>query len=197
MNGKNRVCVSGIVQTMPQFSHSLFEENFYSIYIGVERLSGYIDILPVTLPEALAREVVIGKQVGIIGQLRSYNKFIDGASRLILTVFAKELDFNAQTKCNEICLDGYICKPVVYRTTPFQREIADLLLAVNRQYSKSDYIPCIAWGRNARECKPLSVGDRLKIVGRIQSREYEKQLPDGSACIRTAYEVSISNLEFL
>ncbi|MDL2289301.1 single-stranded DNA-binding protein [Clostridia bacterium OttesenSCG-928-F22] len=194
MSVNNSVKLSGVVQTIPQYSHCVYGERLYSFYLGVERLSGYIDILPITIGEQLASQIIIGRHACITGQLRSYNKFLDGASRLILTVFAKEVSLSVAHRVNEICLEGFICKPVIYRTTPFNREITDILLAVNRQYNKSDYIPCILWGKNARNCKDLEIGTQVEVLGRVQSREYEKQSADGTVSIRTAYEVSVANI---
>ena len=138
-----------------------------------------------------------GSAVRIQGQVRSYNKWMNGTNRLIITIFARELRLVDRTSAsvNEVCLLGHLCKEPIYRITPFRREITDLLLAINRAYHKSDYIPCIAWGHNARFAGTLSVGDVIRLRGRLQSREYEKQLPDGRVATRTAYEVSISGLE--
>ena len=161
------------------------------------RLSGQADILPVTLSERLIQgaELGKGKSICALGQFRSYNKIENGRSRLMLTVFVRELLPELPDKNpNSILLSGYICKPPVYRTTPFNREIADVLVAVNRAYNKSDYIPCIAWGRNARFVKNLTVGDRIAISGRIQSREYQKKLSETDIRTMTAYEVSVSKL---
>ena len=161
------------------------------------RLSGQADVLPITLSERLIQGAMLGKGKSIcaLGQFRSYNKIENGKSRLMLTVFIRELlDELPDKNPNSILLSGYICKPPVYRTTPFNREIADILVAVNRAYNKSDYIPCIAWGRNARFVKNLSVGDRIAISGRIQSREYQKKLSEMNIKTMTAYEVSVSKL---
>ena len=152
--------------------------------------------MPVTVSERIMTESMgVGSHVCALGQFRSYNKLEDGKSRLMLTVFVRELLDEQQGKNpNSIVLSGYVCKPPVYRTTPFNREIADLLIAVNRSYNKSDYIPAIAWGRNARFVRNLAVGDRVALSGRIQSREYQKKQPDESFLTMTAYEVSISKL---
>ena len=171
-------------------------EGFYEFYVKVMRLSGQADILPVTVSERImTEEMKVGGYICALGQFRSYNK-VDGAkSRLMLTVFVRELLEAPPVKNpNSIVLSGYICKPPVYRTTPFNREIADLLVAVNRSYNKSDYIPAIAWGRNARFVRNLAVGDKIALSGRIQSREYQKKQPDESFVSMTAYEVSISKL---
>jgi hypothetical protein len=179
------------------FSHEVYGEGFYEFYVRVMRLSGQADILPVTLSERLIQGAMLGKGKSIcaLGQFRSYNKIEGGKSRLMLTVFVRELlDDLPDKNPNSILLSGYICKPPIYRTTPFNREIADVLVAVNRAYNKSDYIPCIAWGRNARFVRNLNVGDRIAISGRIQSREYQKRLSDSDVRTMTAYEVSVSKL---
>ena len=190
----NRVLLFGEVNSELSFSHDLYGEKFYSFILKVKRLSNYCDLLPITISERLlaSEQLQLGQQVSINGQLRSYNKYIDGRGRLILTVFAKEISFDTpQENPNLIVLKGYVCKPPIYRTTPFNREIADLLVAVNRAYNKSDYIPCIAWGRNAKYAQILNVGEMITIEGRIQSREYEKVTEDGVAQKRIAYEVSV------
>lgn len=193
----NKVFVSGEIITEAQFSHEVYGEGFYEISILVKRLSGQGDILPVTISERLIenKNLKIGDTINALGQFRSYNKLVDGKSKLMLTIFVRELlDYNPAKNPNSIVLSGYICKPPIYRTTPFNREIADLLIAVNRSYNKSDYIPCIAWGRNARFAKNLAVGEKIAIAGRIQSREYQKRLEDEQIAVLTAYEVSISKL---
>lgn len=193
----NRVYIAGEIVSDATFSHEVYGEGFYEFFIRVMRLSGQADILPITLSERLIQGGMLckGKSICALGQFRSYNKIENGRSRLMLTVFVRELlDELPDKNPNSILLSGYICKPPIYRTTPFNREIADLLVAVNRAYNKSDYIPCIAWGRNARFVKNLSVGDRIAISGRIQSREYQKKLNDTDMRVMTAYEVSVSKL---
>ncbi|MBQ9730462.1 MAG: single-stranded DNA-binding protein [Clostridia bacterium] len=193
----NKVFLSGEIVSEATFSHEVYGEGFYEFFVRVYRLSGQADILPVTVSERLAQraDLVMGKSICAIGQFRSYNKIENGKSRLMLTVFIRELLEEPQGKNpNSILLSGYICKPPVYRTTPFNREIADVLVAVNRAYNKSDYIPCIAWGRNARFVKNLKVGDRVAVSGRIQSREYQKKLSETDIRTMTAYEVSVSKL---
>ena len=193
----NKVYIFGEIVSDATFSHEVYGEGFYEFFVKVMRLSGQADILPVTLSERLIRDGLLGKGKTIcaLGQFRSYNKLENGKSRLMLTVFVRELLDDAEDKNpNSILLSGYICKPPVYRTTPFNREIADLLIAVNRSYNKSDYIPCIAWGRNARFVKNLSVGDKIAVSGRIQSREYQKKLSETDVKTMTAYEVSVSKL---
>ncbi|MSS43765.1 single-stranded DNA-binding protein [Anaerosalibacter bizertensis] len=202
----NKVIIVGKVVSEKEFSHEMYGEGFYNFELGVPRLSDYIDILPVTISERLLVNIdlVNGKYVLIEGQLRSYNRYVNNSNRLVLTVFARdiyepkdeEID-ELLKKPNEIFIDGYICKPPVYRTTPFGREITDLLIAVNRPYNKSDYIPCISWGRNARFCEKLLVGDHVRLWGRIQSRDYQKRLSNGEVITRTAYEVSISKFEYI
>ena len=193
----NRVFLMGEIVSEAEFSHEVYGEGFYELYVKVMRLSGQADVLPVTVSERLieGHDLKVGSTICALGQFRSYNKLEGGRSRLMLTVFVRELIGNdgAQNP-NSIVLSGYICKPPVYRTTPFNREIADLLVAVNRAYNKSDYIPCIAWGRNARFVQTLKVGDRIALSGRIQSREYTKRLSETEAVTMTAYEVSVSKL---
>ena len=193
----NRVYISGEIVSDATFSHEVYGEGFYEFFVRVMRLSGQADILPITISERLIQGGMLckGKTVCALGQFRSYNKIENGRSRLMLTVFVRELlDELPDKNPNSILLSGYICKPPIYRTTPFNREIADILIAVNRAYNKSDYIPCIAWGRNARFVKNLTVGDKIAISGRIQSREYQKKLSETDIKTMTAYEVSVSKL---
>ena len=193
----NKVFISGEIVTEAEFSHEVYVEGFYEKNVLVKRLSGQGDILPVTVSERLISDgaLSVGVTINALGQFRSYNKLVDGKSKLLLTVFVRELLEEAPIKNpNSIVLMGYICKPPVYRTTPFNREIADILIAVNRSYNKSDYIPCIAWGRNARFAKNLAVGEKIALSGRIQSREYQKRVTDDDVRTLTAYEVSISKL---
>ena len=193
----NKVFISGEIVSDAEFSHEVYGEGFYEMYVLVKRLSGQGDILPVTVSERLItdRDLKVGVTINALGQFRSYNKLVDGKSKLMLTVFVRELLSDAPVRNpTNIVLTGYICKPPVYRTTPFNREIADILIAVNRSYNKSDYIPCIAWGRNARFAKNLAVGEKIAVSGRIQSREYQKRVTDDDVRTMTAYEVSISKL---
>ena len=193
----NKVYVMGEIVSDAKFSHEVYGEGFYEFFVKVPRLSGQADILPVTLSERLIQGATLekGKTLCAVGQFRSYNKLENGKSRLMLTVFVRELLEELPDKNpNSILLSGYICKPPVYRTTPFNREIADVLIAVNRAYNKSDYIPCIAWGSNARFVQNLTVGDRIAVSGRIQSREYQKKFSDTDIRTMTAYEVSVSKL---
>lgn len=195
----NRVYIHGEIVSDAKLSHTVYGEGFYEFFVKVLRLSGQADVLPVTVSERIMTdEMKSGATISAIGQFRSYNKLEDGRSRLILTVFVRELLPRPMGKNpNSIVLSGYICKPPVYRTTPFNREIADMLIAVNRSYNKSDYIPAIAWGRNARFVEKLTTGEKVALSGRIQSREYQKKQDDGSFLTMTAYEVSISKLAAL
>ena len=206
----NYLTLVGKVTGEKKFSHEIYGERFYIFNLSIPRLSGNSDIIPITVSERLIKEDTLqeGNKLLIKGQFRSYNSYENEKNRLILTVFAKdilEVEENEGEEendivrkdiiTNEVVLVGYICKKPIYRQTPFGREIADLLLAVNRAYNKSDYIPCIAWGRNARFCQNLEVGTQVKVVGRVQSRTYEKKHEDGSVETRVAYEVSIGSLE--
>ncbi|MCM0650631.1 single-stranded DNA-binding protein [Clostridium swellfunianum] len=195
----NKIYLEGQIGSDLQFSHEMYGEGFYTFNLEVPRLSDAKDILSVTVSERLigGMELKAGSEVIVEGQLRSYNKFVDGANRLILSVFARNVEFciEKSKNPNQIFLDGYICKQPVYRTTPFGREIADMLLAVNRSYNKSDYIPTIAWGRNSRFCQGLQVGDNIRVWGRLQSREYEKKVSETETIKKIAYEVSISKME--
>ena len=195
----NKIYLEGKVVSDLVLSHEMYGEGFYIFSLEVPRLSDTKDVLSVTISERLltGMELKIGNEIIVEGQLRSYNKFMDGANRLILTVFARNVEpcYEKSKNPNQIFLDGFICKPPVYRTTPFGREIADMLLAVNRAYNKSDYIPTIAWGRNSRFCQTLNVGDNIRIWGRLQSREYQKRISDDEVVKKIAYEVSISKME--
>lgn len=197
----NVVNLKGELEDELEFSHEIFGEKFYSTKIKINRLSNSNDVLPMTISERLLQEIDFEKDkiVSVVGQLRSYNKNIDNKNKLVLTVFAREIkvvDGEAKDP-NNIFLDGYICKDPIYRKTPLGREIADLLVAINRPYNKSDYIPSIVWGRNAKFAKNLKVGDRIQMWGRVQSRDYEKKLENGEIEKRVAYEVSISKIKKL
>lgn len=199
----NQVVIMGEVVSDFVFSHEIFGEGFYMVDVNVPRLSDSSDIIPLMVSERLidVDEDYKGLNIMVQGQFRSYNRHEERKNRLVLSVFAREIEFVDETpessKTNQIYLDGYICKEPIYRKTPLGREIADLLLAVNRPYGKSDYIPCICWGRNARFASNFSVGTRCEIWGRIQSREYMKRLSDEDAEKRIAYEVSVSKLELM
>lgn len=204
----NHILLVGKVTSDKKLSHEIYGEKFYIFDLAVPRLSGNDDIIPITISERLLtiQDVSIDKKIAIEGQFRSYNSYENERNRLVLTVFAKEVTFleneeeievSKENSTNEVILNGYICKKPIYRQTPFGREISDLLLAVNRAYNKSDYIPCIAWGRNARFCQNIEVGTEVKIIGRVQSRKYEKKFEDGNVIEKIAYEVSVSSLEIV
>ena len=204
----NHLVLVGKIVSDKSYSHEIYGEKFYVFNLEVVRLSSTVDIIPITVSERLLTglDLKIGKKVTVEGQFRSYNNYENEKNRLILTVFAKEIieaeedgesEENKDEVTNEVTLVGYICKKPIYRQTPFGREIADVLLAVNRAYNKSDYIPSIAWGRNARFCQNIEVGTEVKITGRIQSRTYEKKHEDGTTETRVAYEVSIASMEIV
>ena len=192
----NCVTLSGTVISAPVYSHEIYGEKFYEVTLSVKRLSGMDDLLPISVSEHLLSDAFFeGNSVTVSGQFRSYNKTVGEKSKLMLTVFVREvLPYDETINPNTLELTGYICKPPIYRTTPFNREICDVLIAVNRQYNKSDYIPCIVWGRNARFAGTLAVGEHINVVGRVQSRNYQKKLPDETVVTRTAYEVSVSKI---
>ena len=203
----NNITLIGVIAGEKVFSHEVFGEGFYNFMLKADRLSEASDVLPITISERIidGDNFAIGKPAYISGQIRSYNNYVEseGRSRLVLTIFVKDFeiinlddsDDQFNDNPNDVYLNGYICKPPVFRTTPFGREIADILIAVNRSYNKSDYIPCIAWGRNARFSSKLSVGDNIRIWGRMQSRAYQKKLDNGEILEKIAYEVSVSKLE--
>lgn len=204
----NQLVLVGKVTSEKRFSHEIYGEKFYIFDLSIPRLSGNADNIPITISERLLTEngLPIDSKISVNGQFRSYNCYQGEKNRLILTVFAKEIEFienqeeipvGKDITTNEVVLDGYICKKPIYRKTPFGREIADILLAVNRSYNKSDYIPCIAWGRNAKFCETVPVGAEIRVIGRVQSREYEKKYEDGTVEKRVAYEVSASSLEII
>lgn len=193
----NKVFIAGVVESPIEFSHEVFGEKFYEFNLKVKRLSGYCDLVPVTISERFnAEQLQVGQTFACRGQFRSYNKLFNDKSKLMLTVFVRELEvYREDDNPNHLEITGYVCKPPVYRTTPFRREICDVLIAVNRGYNKSDYLPCIAWGKNAAEAKDWQVGDKVKLSGRIQSRVYQKRIAENEVCERVAYEISISKLE--
>lgn len=194
----NKIDIAGNILQDPQLSHNIFGENFYSTSIEIKRLSNRSDIIPVTLSERYINEYKISKgcKIHFEGQLRSYNYYLKvndlgehKKSRLVVTAFCKIiLPYNEDT--NTVILDGYICKPPIYRVTPFGKQITDILVAVNRNYGKSDYIPVIYWGNNAQYAANLTIGSHISVLGRLQSRNYEKKLPDGTYITKTTYEVS-------
>ncbi len=196
----NEVFLTGTVDSELTYSHEVYGEGFYSFFIKIFRLSNMFDRINVTVSERLIKDLDLyeGCEISVAGQFRSYNNYSQEGNKLILTVFARDIsagNSDSEKNPNQIFLNGFLCKPPVYRTTPFGREITDLLLAVNRAYNKSDYIPCIAWGRNARFSSTLNVGDNIKIWGRIQSREYQKKISETESITKTAYEISVSKME--
>ena len=208
----NYLTLVGKVTGEKRFSHEIYGERFYTFNLSIPRLSGNADIIPVTTSERLITDEMLteGNKLLIKGQFRSYNSYENERNKLVLTVFAKDVEevveneeneenemVKKEMTTNEVVLIGYVCKKPIYRQTPFGREIADLLLAVNRAYNKSDYIPTIAWGRNARFCQNLVVGTQVKLVGSVHSRMYEKKYEDGTVEQKVAYEVSICSLELI
>lgn len=197
----NQVTIAGEVMGGFTFSHDVFGEGFYVMEISVGRLSDSNDVIPIMVSERLVdvKRDYTGMHAVINGQFRSYNRHEENRNRLVLSVFAREIEIleepAGEVRPNYIFLDGFVCKPPIYRKTPLGREIADVLLAVNRPYGKSDYIPCICWGRNARFAEGFRVGEHIQIWGRIQSREYQKKLSETEFEKRVAYEVSVSKLE--
>ena len=200
----NRVSIIGEVVSEFEFSHEVFGEGFYLVNVSVNRLSDMVDIIPLMISERLVdvTKDYRGRKIEVSGQFRSYNRHEGVKNKLILSIFVREMQFieeeeipEEQARTNQIFLDGYVCKPPVYRKTPLGREIADILVAVNRPYGKSDYIPCIAWGRNASYAGVLDVGMQLTLTGRIQSREYRKKDEWGNSIVNVAYEVSIVKIE--
>ncbi|WP_312700556.1 single-stranded DNA-binding protein [Sedimentibacter sp.] len=202
----NYIRIVGKINSKLDFSHEVFGEKFYEFIMEVPRLSDTRDLLPVIISERLINDIDmnIGKDIVIDGQFRSYNRYEDTSNKLLLRVFVRDIILPEDEELeelirhpNEVFLNGYLCKETKFRTTPFGREITDMLIAVNRSYNKSDYIPCIAWGRNARYCEKLEVGDHIKIWGRIQSRKYQKKNDNENYETKTAYEVSVTKLEHI
>ena len=202
----NRVCIIGEIVSEFTFSHEVFGEGFYIANVSVNRLSDMVDVIPLMISERLidVTKDYRGMKIEVAGQFRSYNRHEGTKNKLVLSIFVRELRFieedempEEQSKSNQIFLDGFVCKPPIYRKTPWGREIADVLVAVNRPYGKSDYIPCIAWGRNARFAGGLEVGSHLQVSGRVQSREYTKKIGEDEVERRVAYEVSVSKIDLV
>ena len=197
----NITSLAGEIASELKFSHEIYGESFYYFNMRIPRLSSSSDTILVTVSDRLLDTSLlsIGKQILVDGQFRSYNNMDIYGNKLLLTVFAREIEFindcNEIKNPNQIYLSGFVCKKPIYRTTPFGREITDILIAINRAYNKSDYIPCIAWGRNARYSKRLKVGENIRVWGRIQSRDYQKKYDDGTVEDKTAYEVSVTKME--
>lgn len=203
--GKNKIIVGGYIESGPKFSHRVHGEGFLSFLLMVPRLSEKADILPVTVSERLINEeeLYIGRKIIVEGQIRSYNSYMEdeGKNKLIISIFAIDIQFcdddEKINNMNRVSLDGYVCKNPVYRKTPAGREITDILIAVNRAYNKSDYIPTICWGRNAKFASEFKVSNNIKVTGRLQSREYQKKIGEDEYITRTAYEISVSKLELI
>ena len=196
-NPNNRIIAVGRLDGELELSHEVMNEPFYTGTLLVKRLSGTVDRLPVTIPGKLMGLLPEGdEQLLMTGQVRSYNKVVEGAGRLMVTLFVQSIALSPDNDTlNKVSLTGALCKPPIYRSTPFGREICDMMLAVNRAFGKSDYIPCIAWGRNAKYASRFQVGDHVRLTGRLQSREYQKLLESGEYLSRNAYEVSCFTLE--
>jgi single-stranded DNA-binding protein len=200
----NKIELCGVIASTPELNHKNYGENFYGFRLSCSRKSTEKDMLPIIVSDRLVeiKDLQIGKKISVKGQVRTFNKHIsDDKRKLLIMVFARDVreveeeSESAPEFNNNVKLSGYICKPPVYRVTPKGREIADVLIAVNRMYGKADYIPCITWGRNARYTGNIDVGTRIDVEGRLQSREYTKKLDDGTEEIRTAYEISVSRIE--
>lgn len=200
----NKIELCGVIASVPELNHKTYGENFYGFRLSCSRKSTEKDMLPIIVSDRLVeiKDLQVGKKISVKGQVRTFNKHIsDDKRKLLIMVFARDVreveeeSESAPEFNNNVKLSGYICKPPVYRVTPKGREIADVLIAVNRMYGKADYIPCITWGRNARYTGNLDVGTRIDVEGRLQSREYTKKLDDGTEEIRTAYEISVSRIE--
>lgn len=202
MEENNKISLVGEVISAPKLSHETHNEKFYTVKVDVKRLSGDIDTLEIIISEKLydIDKIELGIRYYIEGEIRSYNYYVSETERrkLVINIFAKNLSIAEETddEClNNFELVGHICKKPIYRKTPFDREISDILLAVNRLYGKSDYLPCIAWGRNAKFASTLEIGDKIKITGRMQSRQYTKKISDNEEEKKIAYEMSIITLE--
>ncbi len=196
---ENRAVLTGRVAAELEFSHKTYGESFYMVTLGIVRKSGYEDMIPLMISERLIWNMDIqpGCMISVTGQIRTYNQMTDGRNRLVIVVFAKELEWADEDSpmINQVMLEGYVCKMPIRRTSPLGREICDIMLAVNRMYNKSDYIPCIAWGRNAVYGGEMTVGTKMLIEGRIQSRQYRKYDDYGELHVKTAYEVSVMHME--
>ena len=198
----NIVKLGGTISEAPVLSHEVYDEKFYKLYIDVKRLSNIFDTLPIIISEKIIDldKLVVGSNVFVGGQFRSYNEFKNEKTKLVLSIFVKEIEIKELEEVemlNEVTLEGFLCKKPVYRKTPLGREISDVIIAVNRTYKKSDYIPCILWGRNAKFSESIEIGEKVKLKGRIQSRNYEKKLADESIEKKVAYEISATSFSRL
>ena len=196
-NAANRIALTGALDTLPEYSHTNHNRNFYRLTLCVERLSGAVDLLPVLAAEDVLNEADLfrGERIAITGQVRSFNNRAPEGRRLIISVYAETLTTTDQPAQNDVSLTGSVCKPPIYRRTPLGREICDVMLAVPRPYRRTDYIPCILWGKNAQEAADALPGAKLRVTGRLQSRDYVKVV-DGVSQTRTAYELSVTQAEF-
>lgn len=200
MNDINQVTLVGTISSEFIYSHEAYNEKFYYVYVSVKRDSGTTDLIPVLFSERIidTKENYANKMVMVTGKFRSYNSHTELGSKLVLYVFVLNYEWIDEGEdTNQIYLEGHVCKPPIYRKTPLGREIADILVAVNRPYGKSDYIPCICWGRNARFADGFKVGEHIQVWGRIQSRGYQKKLDDDITEVRTAYEISVAKLDII
>ena len=197
MLDNNQVVLVGTVHSKPIYSHEAFGERFYLFELATGRTSGAVDIIPIIISERIMGELVIIERVKITGQFRSFNQQVNNRSKLLLSVFVREIEATEEPDANYISIDGFLCRKPAYRKTPLGREISDMLVAVNRPYGKSDYIPCLCWGRNARYVAGLSIGARINVNGRIQSREYQKRISETETETRTAFEMSINWMEHI
>ena len=194
----NEIMLRGTLAELPRFSHENHEKRFYAFPLEVERLSGAVDVLPVIVPEPVLLDMDLsgGSMLEVAGQVRTFNNRSQTGRRLVISVYAERLMACEGEPDNQVQLTGTICREPVYRRTPLGREICDVMLAVNRPYHRSDYIPCIFWGRTAELVQMYGVGTSIRLTGRLQSREYRKVLDDTTE-IRTAYEVSAMTAEIL
>ena len=196
-NAANRIALTGALDTLPEYSHTNHDRKFYRLMLAVERLSGAVDLLPVLAAEDVLEQADLfcGERIAVTGQLRSFNNRAPEGRRLIISVYAETFTTTDAPAQNEVCLEGAVCKPPIYRRTPLGREICDVMLAVPRPYRRTDYIPCILWGKNAQEAANALPGAKLRVTGRLQSRDYVKVV-DGVSQTRTAYELSVTQAEF-
>lgn len=191
----NRIIISGKVEEGPEFSHKIYRKKFYRFFISSERISGISDVIPVLISEDFLEEIKVGERIGVDGEIRTYNKHNAEKNKLEIYIFLKTFFDPLDHDENYVEIDGYLCKAPTYRETPFGREISDILIATNRQYGRSDYIPSIVWGRYARRTSKKAIGTRIFAKGRIQSREYIKKLDNEEIETRVAYELSINTIK--
>ena len=194
---RNQITLRGSLRALPEFSHENHGKRFYRFFLEVPRLSGAVDTLPVIAKETILNTVDPsgGEMLTVTGQVRSHNLRDNGKRHLSVFVFAASIAAEDGEPINTVLLDAIVCREPTYRRTPLGREICDVMLAVPRAFHRADYLPCILWGRVAAEAAQCTVGDRLIINGRLQSRIYTK-LTDEGAQERTTYEVSALTAEF-